>query len=177
MKKLIILFAVVALTISATNAQDFKPFRVDLGGGYALPFTNPYKGGFGFYLEPKYEVQPQLAIGLRLEALFFGGSDVEGQSAGIKLSSGYMATGDYYLNNESFRPFVGLGLGIFRTGAIEINSSALEGSSGTNFSAMARAGFDFYHFRLAASYNAAFAEKMFHYLALNIGFYIGGGKN
>jgi len=166
---------VLALSLSA-NSQDFKPFRLDAGAGYGIPFPEGLNGGLLFYVEPKYEIAPQISVGIRWEGSLFGGAE-EGVS--IKLSAGYMATGDYYFNNESFRPFVGIGAGVFAVGGMDIEEEGetIKGEGATNFAAMARVGFDYSHFRLTASYNHAFTEgKAFNFIALTVGFYIGGGK-
>ena len=182
-------FFVTALVLLAfglsANSQDFKPFRVDGGVGYGLPFNEGLEGGVIFYLEPKYEVVPQIAVGLRWEGTLFAGAKIEGteSSASAKLSSGFLATGDYYFTNDSFRPFGGIGLGLYSiTGASSTVSiggmtETVEIAGSTNFAAMARVGFDYSHFRVTASYNMAFAEEMFHYISFTVGFYIGGGKN
>ncbi|MDR2449026.1 MAG: hypothetical protein LBD52_03610 [Prevotellaceae bacterium] len=176
MKKLlfsVVLFCGVALSV---QAQDFKPFRVDGGVGYGLPFTEGLDGGVLFYLEPKYEIIPQLSVGIRWEGSLFAGSE-EGVS--VKLSSAYMATGDYFFTNNKFRPFVGLGLGAYSIGgsSIEVNSQTIDVEGKTNFGALLRAGFDVSHFRLALAYNyGGKMEETFHFFSATVGFYIGGGK-
>jgi outer membrane protein X len=177
MKKLffsIVLLCGVALT---AQAQEFTPFRVDGGAGYGVPFTDGVDGGVLFYLEPKYEVIPQLSVGIRWEGALFASAS-EGVS--VKLSSAYMATGDYFFNNNKFRPFVGLGLGAYSIGGaeIEINGQTLESDGDTNFGALLRAGFDVSHFRLALAYNygGKSGDETFHFFSATVGFYIGGGK-
>jgi len=176
MKKLFVVSLVLLAFSLSASAQDFKPFRVDGGIGYGIPFNEGLDGGILFYLEPKYEVIPQLSVGIRWEGAFFGGGSDEGVS--IKMSSGYLATGDYYFNNNSFRPFVGAGLGVFASGGASVNvgTETIKVDGSTNFATMVRAGFDISHFRLTASYNLAFDEDTLNFLAITVGFYIGGGK-
>jgi len=179
------LLAVTLFVSAQVHAQEFKPFRVDAGLGYAIPFTKGFDAGLMFYLEPKYEIAPQIAVGLRWEPALFGGgiNDVEGASVNLKMSSSYMLTGDYYLNNNKFRPFAGLGLGAYSMGGVSVKTGdelgnlnqSIDGS--TNFAALLRAGFDVSHFRFTLSYEHVFASETFNYLALSVGFYIGGGKN
>jgi len=171
MKKAIFLSCLAMALCFSAVARDFTPFRVDAGLGYAVPFNDGFSGGMLFYVEPKFEVIPQVSVGLRWEGSLFGGGDAEGGS--IRISSGYMLTGDYHINNNAFRPFVGMGLGTFVMGEIGTDAGAY---AGTNFATMLRAGFDVSHFRLTASYNMAFASEMFHYFAITAGFYIGGGR-
>ncbi|GHT18190.1 hypothetical protein AGMMS4956_21650 [Bacteroidia bacterium] len=143
--------------------------------GYAVPFADGYDAGLLFYLEPKYEVVPQIAVGLRWEGALFAGA-TEGVS--VSMSSGYYATGDYYFTNSRFRPFAGVGLGAYSTGSasVTINDQTIKGDKETTFGALIRAGFDVSHFRLSASYNLATTKEMFHFVSISLGFYIGGGK-
>jgi len=174
MKKLFLIsFSVMALCFSAM-AQDFRPFRVDAGLGYSIPFNDGFNGGILFYLEPKYEVIPQVSVGLRWEGALFGGGNAEGVS--IAMSSGYLLTGDYHFNNNRFRPFAGIGLGGFARGGVSASDTDFDVDAGTSFATMLRAGIDVSHFRLAASYNMAFGDEMFHHFAITVGFYIGGGR-
>ncbi|MDR1347376.1 MAG: hypothetical protein LBJ63_02950 [Prevotellaceae bacterium] len=178
-----VLFCGVALS---AQSQEFKPFRVDMGLGYGLPFSDGLKGGVQFYLEPKYEIAPQIAVGFRWEGSLFAGDDVEGQSVDVKLSSAFMATGDYYFNNNKFRPFVGLGLGLYSIGGASVDVAVedvpvatVEAEGKNNFGALIRAGFDVSHFRFALSYTygGKMGDETFHFLGVTIGFYLGGGKN
>jgi outer membrane protein W len=102
--------------------------------------------------------------------------------ASVQLNSAIMATGDYYFNSNKFRPFAGLGLGLYSIAGTKIESSMggvtataeIEGSS--SFAALLRAGFDFSHLRVTASYNIAFSDPSFSFLGITVGFYIGGGR-
>ncbi|MDR0753945.1 MAG: porin family protein [Prevotellaceae bacterium] len=180
MKKLLFIAVLICGVALSAQSQEFKPFRVDAGIGYALPFSDALDGGIQFYLEPKYEVAPQIAVGLRWEGSLFAGVEQEGQSVDVKLSSAYMVTGDYYFNNNKFRPFAGLGLGLYSIGAasVTVNDQTVEGEAKNNFGAMIRAGFDISHFRLALSYNygGKSGDETFHFFGATIGFYLGGGR-
>jgi hypothetical protein len=175
MKKLLLVAVACCGVVLSAQAQDFKPFRVDGGVGYGIPFNDGLNGGVLFYAEPKYEIIPQVAVGLRWEGALFAG---EGEGVSVSLSSAYYATGEYYLTNNKFRPFVGIGLGAYSIGGLSmtVGDQEIKGESETSFGVLARVGFDISHFRLAVSYNAAFTEETFHYVAATVGFYIGGGK-
>jgi outer membrane protein X len=177
MKKLllaIVLFCGVSLY---AQAQEFTPFRVDAGAGYGIPFNEGLDGGVLFFVEPKYEVIPQVSVGVRWEGALFA-SGTEGVS--ISLSSAYMATGDYFFTNNKFRPFAGLGLGAYMIGgaSVEIANQTVKTDGTTNFGAMVRAGFDVSHFRLALSYNYGgnVGDETFHFFGATVGCYFGGGK-
>ena len=195
MKKL---FVVVILfcSILTVHAEEFKAFRVDLGLGFAIPEDG---GGVILSFEPKYAVIPQLALGFRIEAAAMvqgiynltSEGYVKDDNASAKLNGSYLLTGDYYFTNKKFRPFGGLGLGIYNLYGAEINGvseeldlGAVEGKN--NFGFMLRAGFDISHFRLSIEYNIAGKVKYevsnnadlsssYNYLGIKANVYIGGG--
>ena len=190
------------LTLSA-NAQEkeapgFKPFKVDVSVGYASPAGEGSKGGVLFAVEPKYAVIPNISVGLRMEAAVmarFNGYDEYGNTtdASVKGAGSYLVTGDYYfMNNYSFRPFAGVGAGIFSIASVEVNSTSGEISGGSKFGGMARAGFEAGHFRLGIEYNivpkttfdgydenGSFTTGLTSnnsYLGIKLGVCIGGGR-
>jgi hypothetical protein len=175
MKTTILIFGLFLCSLVSASAQtEFKSLRVDGGIGWGVPLEKDLSGGFTFYIEPKYEVINKLALGLRLEGAFFGGE-------GFGLSSGYMVTGDYYLNNNNFRPFVGAGLGVNEMGSITLtdDDKEIEMGGGAYLGALIRTGFDVKHFRATLSYNygGKMGSEIHHYVGLTVGFYIGGGRN
>lgn len=187
--------ALVLIFLQGAHAQDqggakervFKPFKVNLSLGFAMPSGSGTKGGALFALEPKYAVMDQLALGLRLEAAVMargvvgsGGQEFSG-SASANLS--YVATGDYYFSNKGFRPFLGAGAGIFTLANVEIDSNNPNAPdnipSESKFGFMTRGGFEAGHFRLGVEYNiipqSAGGVKN-NYLGIKIGVNIGGGR-
>ncbi|MDR3226996.1 MAG: hypothetical protein LBT56_04930 [Prevotellaceae bacterium] len=185
MKKFLFTAVLICGFALTMQAQEFKPFRVDAGLGYGLPFTEGLDGGVQFYVEPKYEIVDQIAVGLRWEGSLFAGTNVDGSSADVKLSSAYLLTGDYYISNNKFRPFVGLGLGVYSIAGASASVSVgnegitVDDKAKNNFGALLRAGFDVSHFRFAVSYNygGKVGNETYHFLGVTIGFYLGGGKN
>ena len=178
------------------NAEEFRPFRVDLGLGYAIPKDG---GGVVLSFEPKYAVIPNISVGLRCEAAamvqgvytYNGEAYIKDDNASAKLNGSYLLTGDYYFTDNKFRPYGGLGLGIY-----SLNGAEVSGVSGTvvsggavanknNFGFMLRAGFDVSHFRLSIEYNIAGKVKYdvantdlsssYNYLGIKANVYIGGG--
>jgi len=150
---------ILSVQMFAQHLSEFKPFKVDVSAGYAIPGGTGSKGGVLFVVEPKYAVISSLAVGLRMEAAIvarFGGYDQDGnpQDVSVKASGSYLATADYYYtNNHSFRPFSGAGAGIFTIGSIETNSNSGEVSAGSKFGGMIRSGVELSHFRFAVEYN------------------------
>ena len=188
--------------ITTANAQkseggDYKPFKVDVAFGYAIPQGSGAKGGVLFAIEPKYAVQPQLSVGLRLEGAVMAhgwvASDGSSASAKVATSSSYLATGDYYFSNNTFRPFAGAGLGLYKLASASFDEDAdFTIASATKFGGMIRAGFEVGHFRLGLEYNLVgkTTEKFDDgtsnppsvtskngYLGIKLGFFLGGGKN
>ncbi len=165
MKKLLFSTAILCIAVCtksmAQSEGEFKPFKVDVSLGYALPVGGSGgKGGALFVVEPKYAVMPELSVGLRLEGAFTvsGTSDlVNGTSinstASVKASSSYLATGDYYFSQNDLRPFAGAGVGIFQTAGVQINSSNANIATGSKFGGMLRAGVEYKHGRFGLEYN------------------------
>ena len=183
-----ILFGTILIcAVSLANAQStsFKPFRADFGIGYAIPSGTGSKGGVAVSFEPKYNVNDNLALGVRFEAAITvrGAIDKDGNtvSGSAKANASYLLTGDYYINNSNFRPFVGLGAGMYSIAAVSVSvdSTTTETvAGGTKFGFAPRAGFEAGHFRMAVEYNVAgkMANISNNYLAVKIGFFIGGGR-
>ena len=193
MKRLFVI-AILFCGILSANAQEFKAFRVDLGLGYAIPKDG---GGVILSFEPKYAVIPNVAVGLRMEAAGMAqvsyemvNGQVQEVSGSVKLNGSYLLTGDYYFTNEKFRPYAGLGLGIYSLAGAEASSNTTivndsNVAEANNFGFMLRAGFDISHFRLSVEYNIAGKVKSdilgreysssYNYLGIKANVYIGGG--
>jgi outer membrane protein X len=184
MKKLITL-ALVILAAQVTLAQKeesttgriFKKFKVDISSGYAKPQGSATNGGALFAIEPKYAVMDQLSIGLRMEVAVTVRIDTEGDKSSAKGNASYLLTGDYYLNNNKFRPFAGLGAGMYTTASVDestVINTVDDIPTASKFGGMARAGFEYGHFRLGLEYN--FVAEKAGYLGVKMGVLIGGGR-
>jgi outer membrane protein W len=186
MKKLYITALALGAVIlaKAQDEQTFKPFKVDIAAGYALPAGSGAKAGALFAIEPKYALNDNLALGLRVEvAATAQGNMVNGQmdQGDVKASGSYLATADYYFNTNRFRPFVGAGAGIYTNASANLESQATttdEVQKGSRFGFAPRAGFEFGHFRTGIEYNFAgkTANINHNYLGIKIGFFLGGGR-
>ena len=163
----------------------FKAFKVDVGMLYGIPMDDEHGDAFGFYLEPKYNLNDYLNFGLRMEwAVFASGSvGVSGTNASVKLEpstvSSILFTNDYYFNTETVRPFMGLGLGLYRRGSLGVGTTpgSVEISTGSrsNLGISPRIGLNAGHFKVGASYHYA-GEAITNYLAVNLGVEFGGGR-
>ena len=147
MKKLF--FAIVVLIVAlSVNAQDYKPFKVDLAVGYAIPGGKGAKGGVLFALEPKYAVMDKLVVGLRMEAAVvargYAGTNVEDEmEVDVKASGSYLATADYfYSGNHKFRAFSGIGTGIYTIAGASVSSGSetVAVGSDSKFGGLVRSG-------------------------------------
>ncbi len=188
MKKVLLLVAVLVAGIASANAQseNYKAFKVDVGALYGIPSGDGYTGGVGFYIEPKYNLNDNIALGLKMEWAIMGADDVEGMEVSISAIGSYQATADYYFGDSKVRPFVGLGAGIYSMGTAEVSAvGAVEDDMmsvdyGSKFGFAPRVGVLMGHFRLGLEYNvitgidSGLESK--NYLALKVGFEIGGGK-
>ena len=163
MKKICLVLAlgtILSLPTIAQKSTELKPFKCDVSLGYAIPGGSGSKGGILFAVEPKYNVMSRLAVGLRLEGALVArvGSSYDQygnpENVSVKVSSSYLATGDYYLtDNYNLRPFVGAGAGLFLLAGVESNQSSGEVSSGSKFGGLVRAGIEISHFRVGFEYN------------------------
>lgn len=183
MKKLFMTALAIGAVVctNAQTEQTFKPFKVDIALGYALPSGEGSKAGALFAIEPKYALNDKLTLGLRMEAALTAQVTManENSNADVKASSSYLATADYYLNTSSFRPFIGAGAGIFTNANANANAQTTsEVQSGSRFGFAPRVGFETGHFRTAIEYNVAgkTGTVNHNYLGLKIGFFLGGGR-
>lgn len=174
--------ASLLIAVFFSNAQEraFKPFKFDIAVGYAVPSGSGTKGGLIFSLEPKYALNDNIAVGLRWESavmvratLAENGEDLKGDA---KASSSYLLTGDYYFTSDYFRPFAGLGAGLYRNAAVDLESEDVQ--VGSKFGVAPRVGFELGHFRTAIEYNVAGKAGALNnnYLGIKMGFFIGGGR-
>ena len=202
MKRVLFVTALFTLAFSTkTLAQkgeggEFKPFKVDVSLGYALPVGGSgSKGGVLFAVEPKYAVMQELSLGLRIEAaVTLAGVDLNSGTtngnASAKAAGSYLATGDYYFSNKDFRPFLGAGAGIFTTAAVQESSTNTNTTSGSKFGGMIRGGFEWKHARFGLEYNIVAKSTVAEsqpgandgytvqnsYVGIKFGVCIGGGR-
>lgn len=203
MKKSVLVALVVFATASVAQAQyhrdmdynrEFKPFKVGIGIGYAVPGAGEGAGG-GFigYLEPAYRATDQVQVGLRLEGAFLvrgvkgvSNRDISGDASSV---ASYSLNTQYYFNNERVRPFIGAGVGLFSLAAVEFNTAANDPDANdvgaeTRFGFYPRIGVDVGHFTMSLDYNfipptdvPTGGEVRNNYLGIRAGINIGGGIN
>jgi hypothetical protein len=190
-KKITIMRSLMLLTAAAVLGQDFKKFRVGVGGGYAHPGGEGAKGGVLFYVEPGYRVNDMIIANLRMEfaGMVRGAGSATSGELDVATTGSYTVNGQYYFSNENFRPFVGAGFGIYKlaSGSVAFDNS---GSTTTTVNVSAeskigfypRIGFDMRHFTVSIDYNiispteAGTYEIKNSYLGVRIGGFFGGGR-
>lgn len=182
------------ISFSATVAQEFKPFKVGIGLGFAIPGTGEGAGGGALmYLEPAYRASDVVLVGLRLESAIItrgikgvGQDDISGDAS---TNVSYTLNAQYYFNDHYVRPFVGAGFGLFSLASVEFNTASNNNSINANeigaetrFGFYPRAGLDVGHFNLTLDYNIVPStdipgggEVKNNYLGIRAGFSIGGG--
>ena len=161
------MFFLTTLSISGSAlSQDYNSFKVGLGLGPAV--LNDHEGTVAgiVTVEPAYRTSDDLAIGLRMEGGVTGVYEVD-------VFGSCTINVQYYLNENTFRPFVGSGLGLYRFGNVEYE---------TRFGFYPRVGFDAGHFTTSLDYNIlpvssdAIYSDLSGYIHLRVGVSIGGGK-
>ena len=191
---LALLFCGLLISFSSADAQDFKPFKVGIGLGFAAPGNTGAGAGGGalFYIEPAYRATDNVSVGLRLESAIIargvegvGDDDVKGDASS---NVSYTLNTQYYFNDRYVRPFIGAGAGLFSLAAVKFNSTgsnsidADEVESETRFGFYPRIGIDAGHFNFTIDYNfipktdiPGVGEVRNNYLGIKAGFTIGGG--
>ena len=184
MKKSLLLSVLICAGFLA-NAQStiYKAFKVDLDLGYAIPSAGNgtgTKAGATFTIEPHYRLSDDLAVGVRFEGAGLGYEEDNGNGGTkVKVSvlSSYCPTLEYYFSKGGFRPFGGVGLGIFSQENVASSSSGngatlVPGAS--TFGFFPRLGFEAGHLRVSATYDIVGNNSS--YVAFTIGAFFGGGK-
>ena len=173
MKKLILITFVI-LGISNINGQEKEKFRIGIDIGYVFEKD----GGALFSIEPKYNITDNSNIGIRIGTAAASEFDIE-----VDANFNILATYDYYFNidNSSFSPFLGAGLGMYILG--DIGGSIYSVNLGEQFGGMIRGGLELGKLRLALEYNIIPKTNLDigksiknSYFGASIGFYVGGGK-
>jgi hypothetical protein len=213
MKKVLVA-GIALLTLTAVQAQDitsvvktpfsqaYKPFKVDISTGAAIPQGSGAKGGVMFSVEPKYTFLGMFSVGVRMEAALtargYVASDGSTASGSVAACASYVATYDYYLTKVIFKPFVGAGTGIYNLASASIsdnsqNTSLAASGASSKVGGMVRSGFEFHHFRFAVEYNfigstnqtitdnntgdkVGTATTKNGYCSIKLGILIGGGR-
>lgn len=179
-------FLLLSFRISVYAQSEFyKPFEVDAGLVIAFPISDNLQIGAGGYLEPKYNIHDNVALGFKLEFVAIASDaliGLNGDLVDINVSgiTSFLITGDYYFTTSLIRPFIGAGTGIYFLGDVEYQNNIISTDPiGTRFGIAPRIGLVAGHFRLSTEFNyipGLSGLKSRDYVGLKLGFEIGGGK-
>ena len=206
-KMLITCFALSC--VLAVSAQNFKKFRVGIGVGYAKPSGSGSKAGGLAYIEPSYRLSDAISLGFRMEsaavARGMSGSSIDKENINLSTQSSYTLNAQYYLGTNNFRPFLGIGLGLFSLSAMKTDVIVVDGIDWTGqgqpqthtesvslsdaqskLGFYPRLGFDLGHLTLSIDYNfipntkttvsGSDASFRNNYLGVRLGANFGGGR-
>ena len=184
MKRFSTVVLLVVLTAAGAVAQEFKTFRVGVGLGYALASGKGAKGGVLFNIEPGYRVNDQILANLRIEGAVIGRGYADETSASVDVAAlaSYTLNGQYYFNNNNFRPFVGAGFGMYSLASASVSAGTNGGTSevaaATKIGFYPRVGFDAGHFTLSVDYNLVPETNGIKnsYIGIRFGGFFGGGR-
>jgi hypothetical protein len=176
-------------TRSLAFAENYRPFRFDLGGLYGYWHAASGNGG-GLVLEPMFNLTDRLSIGLRQEMLFvrvhYQLSDAMGISQVFAswLQTSLMAKGEFYLVKGTIRPFVSFAGGVYA------NPDGSHQAGGAHFGVAPQLGIEAGVARLSILYEAVLGAHAtitkttngeatqgpaVNYIAIELTFRIGGG--
>lgn len=178
MKHILYTLAIVfVLSFSAkAQSENYHAFKVDLALGYAQPTGDGVKSGVSLSLEPKYNINDQIAIGLKLEtSLLSALTNTQNGTYSAAAVGSYVLTGDYYFLESMVRPFLGAGIGFFNQSSVAVvgNSPSSATIGGTSFGFAPKGGFQIGHFRLVGEYNLV---KDLNFFTIKAGITFGGGR-
>lgn len=179
----IILISTLALPMSAQS--DYRPFKVDMG--ILLGEVNKHDVGLiAPYIEPKYNINNNFSVGLRMEYVFYSKVDFIEYNPNDPYLSDFdsdgwtfsvLGTMDYYFNDNFVRPFIGIGAGYYYMYNAKENSYLNFDEHVISFGYVPRIGINIGQFRIACEYNAIVSDKVdLNYLSFKVGYEIGGGK-
>ena len=193
-----LLFFNLSFALSQSHAQEFSAFKLDIGLGYAFGGNAKFedgleqtgRAGIAFYLEPRYGINDQITLGFRLVGsdilgegtLKQNGMDADDIFSSISISGirSCFATMDYYFSTNTFRPYAGLGVGLYSGESVllTVGSTSLsaESKKQSGFGIMPRVGANIGHFKMILSYNLPFKKKLPKYLSFTLGVEFGGGR-
>ena len=180
------LACIVELLSFDAPAQNFKKFRLGIGGGYDIPAGARSEGAALFYLEPAGRINDNWVLSFHLEIAFPANRFSPNDRTKPSILSSYTFNGQYYINrlmSGNLRPFVGAGLGFYYI-ALEDQQQGVFSTFGLAVGFYPRVGIDVGQFTFSADYNVlprshsdrSRANINDNYLAIHVGANIGGGR-
>ena len=175
MKNVIFIICIFIICTNFSFAQETGKLRIGVEAGY-LYSRSQIVGSLLWAAELKYNLKNNMNVGFKVE-----GSDLTGCGCHGDKIIVYSATYDYYFHSASKQssPFIGAGLGYYFGENYEIGEQTKYYSNPTCF---IRVGYEIRKFRISLAYNLLLIPREIstygnnNYIALNVGFYLGGGK-
>ncbi|MDF9795021.1 opacity protein-like surface antigen [Catalinimonas alkaloidigena] len=188
MKKFVLSVLSMMLVASIASAQDYKPFKLGLGLGYAKPGSGG--GGILVDLEPAYRINDDIAVGLRIESAVMAKISPDGTEASASANGSYTVNGQYYLTSSKVRPYVGAGVGVYMLAAVSASDTNAEVGGGSEIGFYPRLGLDIGNFNINIDYNIISSSESVmadgsgtttgkiknSYMGIRIGGYMFGGR-
>jgi hypothetical protein len=148
----VLTFFMLLVLAQEASSQSLKKFRVGIGMGYLT--TDP-ESGIGFNYDVGYRIKDNVLVGFKAESAFVSENTIVSKTIFYQ----------YYFNStNTFRPFAGLGAGIYTPtgksmgggctpgpGFSELHSTNIQ----TQFGVAPRVGFDHRHFTVTVEWNLA----------------------
>ena len=176
MKKSTFIICICLMCTNLSFAQEAGKLRAGVEAGYLYSRSQDI-GSFSLgTAELKYNFQDNMNVGFRAEGAELTGCGCHGD----KIVS-FSATYDYYFHSTGKRSsrFIGAGLGYYFGENYRLGEQTRYYNNPTCF---VRVGYEIWKFRTSLSYNLLVIPKDVNpyannsYFALNVGFYLGGGK-
>jgi Outer membrane protein beta-barrel domain len=174
MKKILLFLFVVAST--TVQAQEFKKFKMGIGLA-PIAFVDTYSAfGAQIYFEPTFRITDNIAISYKVDisGRFKQNEGFQTDNTVVPYISNTFNT-QFYFSKGTFRPFFGLGIGLFtQTGYVLFSKSGSSAviPAGSLFGVCPRFGFDISHFNFSIDANILPATKnpnIFNTTISNIG--------
>jgi hypothetical protein len=177
------MMTVFALVLAPAHAEPIRidPLRIDIGMGavIGLPHVDV---GFALSVDPKWSVSDHMAAGLHLEKSHFFSSDEDDESHyEVHL---LQPTVELYALDGSIRPFLGLGLGLYKLqeGGV-LSFYAADSEKALTLGLGAQVGVELGRYHLSGTFHllqqsVQIAEdELRAYVSIDHGFRFGGNRN
>ncbi|MEH0158329.1 outer membrane beta-barrel protein [Limibacter armeniacum] len=199
MKKSLFTLLILIITLLAVNDTQAQyrrrhksdnKFKVGLAGLYALSTDKGLGGdGVGFYVHPQYNVNEQFSVGLQAGVILSSAEELQVEDlpeGAIEPSDPtiipVLLTGEFYFSDRVVRPFIGLGVGMYKMSAVtykfDDNFSSIDSFESepiNNYGLAPKLGLQMGPVDLSVAYHMT-GEGIADFATFNLGFTIGGGK-
>lgn len=180
-------FVLLIFLSSISFAQEFKQVKFGIGLGYTNTLREDSFGGL-LDFEPAVRINDEFAIGFRLGFDLVARNDVELEDYQAQLFYSVSINGYYYFSNGKFRPYAGIGAGLYLIQTLGFFGISLE----NKFGFYPRIGFDLGHFNFNIDYHIISPSEVDFvsffgiplenvrvknsYIGVRLGVFFGGGR-